>query len=144
MSDDLDKDIEELMGENLAKRVQDMKHGDALLSGGANKYESVNQKLATAVTDPEEQYRQALLLSTFLSRDDARKVVAALDERRRYGVDITPVVDLITSWCAVVGATGGRVQSLVETQTHQSLTTNIPSAIKDKLFNKNKKDSPLS
>ena len=62
--------------------------------------------LAKAVSAPDTEYRNALVLASFLNREDATTVVAALDERRRYGVSITPVVDLITAWSAVVGAGG--------------------------------------
>lgn len=136
-------EIEEMLGKEAADRLKEIKHGDSVFSGGKAQYESVLKILAKAASDPDRDYRQALLLSTFLNRDDATKVVAALDERKRYGVDITPVVDLIHAWAAVQGARGGRVESLIEGQTHQSITTNMLSAAKRSFFNKRKKDEPL-
>jgi len=137
-------EIEEMLGKEASERLKEIKQGDSLFSGGKTQYESVLKILAKAASDPDKDYRQALLLSTFLNRDDATKVVAALDERKRYGADITPVVDLIHAWAAVQGARGGRVQSLIEGQTHQSITTNLPSAAKRSFFNKMKKNEPLS
>jgi len=136
-------EIEEMLGKEAADRLKEIKHGDGVFSGGKSQYESVMKILAKAVGDPDKDYRQALLLSTFLDRDDATRVVAALDERKRYGVDITPVVDLIHAWAAVKGASGGRVESLIQGQTHQSITTNLPSALKNSFLNKKKKDTPL-
>jgi hypothetical protein len=135
-------EIEDLMGKEAAERIKEIKHGDSVLTGGKAGYESVMKILAKAVASPDKDYRQALLLSTFLDRDDATQVVAALDERQRYGVDITPVVNLITAWSAVQGARGGRIDSLIEGQTHQSITTNMPSSVKNFLKNK-KKNEPL-
>lgn len=136
-------EIEDMLGKEAADRLKEIKHGDSVFAGGKAQYESVLKILAKAASDPDRDYRQALLLSTFLSRDDATNVVAALDERRRYGVDITSVVDLVTAWSAVQDAKGGRVQSLIEGQTHQSITTNLPSAAKRSFFNRRKKDEPL-
>ncbi len=118
-------EIEEMLGEDGAEKVKQVRQGSAITATGKN-YTGVLQRLAVAVAkkDTDEQYRQALLLATFLSREDATRVVAALDERRRYGVDITPVVDLITAWSAVAGATGGRITSIVEGITHQVQTLN--------------------
>ena len=135
-------EIEEIIGKEATERIKDIKHGDSLMAGGKLGYESVMKILAKAVASPDKDYRQALLLSTFLDRDDATQVVAALDERQRYGVDITPVVNLITAWAAVQNARGGRVESLIQGQTHQSITTNMPSSVKN-FLNKKKKDNPL-
>ncbi len=135
-------DIEEMLGKEAADRVKQLQHGESILSGGKPEYQSVLKILLKAVQDVEKDYRQALVLAAFLDRDDATIVVAALDERRRYGVDITPVVDLISAWTAVEGARGGRAGLAIEGQTHQSITTNLPGVLKDKF--KKKKDEPLS
>ncbi len=140
---DISTEIEELLGKEAADRVKEIKHGDSMLSSGKAGYESILKLLAKAAKVPDQDYRQALLLSTFLSREDATRVVAALDERRRYNVDITPVVDLITSWAAVQGARGGRVDSIIQGQTHQSITTNLPGATKNFIKNKKSRDNPL-
>ncbi len=143
-SKDIATEIEELLGKEAADRVKELKHGDSMLSGGKSGYESILKILAKAAKVPDQDYRQALLLSTFLSREDATRVVAALDERRRYDVDITPIVDLITAWAAVQGARGGRVDSIIEGQTHSSISANVVGAAKS--FIKNKKgsrDEPL-
>ena len=140
---DVMTEIEEMLGKEAAERIEKMKHGDSVLSGGKAAYESVMKILAKAVKTPDAEYRQALLLTTFLDRDDALRVVAALDERRRYGVDIAPVVDLITAWQGVVGAQGGRANLLLQGQIRQEISTNLPSAVKRAFLNKKRKDEPL-
>ena len=97
-----------ILGEELSEKLKPESRQDGIISAKSSQYVGPLQKLATAVKG-ETEYRQALLLSTFLSREDATRVVAALDERRRYGANIQPIVDLITAWAAVVGADGGRV-----------------------------------
>lgn len=146
LNKDLIDEIEELIGKEAADKVQDIKHGGGILGGGKAGYENVIKLLIKAAQDPDKDYRQALILAAFLDREDATVVVSALDERKRYGVDITPVVDLITAWAAVEGARGGRAGLAVEAQTHQSVTTNLPGALKRSFFNKGKKgkDEPLS
>ena len=140
---DVISEIEEMLGKDAADRVKAMKHGEGVLAGDKAAYESVLKILARAVKEPHRDYLDALLLSTFPNEDQAKLFVAALDERLRYGVDITPIVALLTAKAAVVGARGGRAGLLIEGQTHQSITTNLSSALKRSFFNKNKKDDPL-
>jgi hypothetical protein len=147
---DLLDEIENLMGggEEAAALVEGLRHGEGLITDGKSKaYQGVLQKIASAIPmlDTEAQYRQALLLSAFLDRDDAGRVIAALDERRRYGVDITPVIDLVTAWAAIKGASGGRIDNIVESLTHQSISANT-QAYRKGIGGRfgGKKDSPIS
>jgi len=145
--DDIEKsvvdEIEEMLGKEAAERLKEIKHGDGVFSGGKAQYESVLKILAKAIKDPTKDYLDSLLLTTFIDENQAKLFVAALDERQRYGVDITPIVALLTAKCAVTGARGGRAGLLIEGQTHQSISTNLPSALKRSFFNKRKKDDPL-
>ncbi len=129
----MDKDaLEELKG-LFGGGKDDDESGDkaeGFVSSSKEKYVGVLQKVATAARDVEAEYRQALLLSTFLDREDATRVVAALSERQRYGVDITPIVNLVTAWSAVKGADGGRVRAIIEGLTHQTTTMNASEAFK--------------
>lgn len=137
-------EIEEMLGKDAADRVKAAQHGDTIFSGGKAQYENVLKLLLKAAQDPDKDYRQAIYQSAFLDREDANIVVAALDERKRYGVDITPIVDMVTAWAAVEGARGGRSGLIIEGQTHQSITTNLRGALKRSFLNRKKgKDEPL-
>lgn len=138
-------DIENLFGEALVDRLKELKHGEGVIGAGKGAYQSVLQKLATAVSSAEDDYRQALLLGTFLNREDASKVVAALSERKRYGVDIQGIKDLVTAWAAVKDAQGGVRQGIITALTHQDITARGQFNKKGFFGGGSKdKDSPIS
>lgn len=150
-NDGVMNEIEKIFGSEVAgkfKEIGEAGAGDGVLTGKDKNYQSVIQKLATAITqaDLDGKYKQQLLLSTFMSRDDASLVVAAIDERKRYGVDLNPIVDLIIAWAAVKGASGGRIESIVESLTHQSISTNMNANARKFISDKfgGRKDSPIS
>ncbi len=141
---DLQDDLDEILDKVTADRVKELRHGDSLLTGGKQSYQSVIQKMATAIGNTDTDYRQALLLASFLSPEESDKATSAISECKRYGVDITPIIDRISARCGVKGATGGRVENIIEALTHQSITSNIPGGTKKGfLNNRNKKDSPI-
>lgn len=136
-------DLDEILDKEMADRVKEMRHGEGLLTSGKQGYQSVLQRIATAIGDSDKEYRQSLLLASFLSPEESDKATAAISECKRYGVPITPIVDRIIARCAVKGATGGRVQDIKEALTHQNITANTPGGFKKMFQNQNKKNSPL-
>lgn len=119
-----DSEIEEIIGKEAFDRIKEMKHGEGLLTAKGQSYQSVIQRIATAITDPDKEYRQALLLASFLSTREADLACAAIAECQRYKAPITPIIDRIIARCGVKGATGGRVQDIIEAMTHQHITAN--------------------
>lgn len=96
-------------------------------------------KLSTAITDPEKEYRQALLLGAFMDREQSSRCAAAIAECQRYGVDIGFIVDRVICDCGAQGAAGGRTELIRDALTHQRLTTNNTEAARR--FWDRKKDS---
>ena len=78
-------------------------------------------KQALTVELGEEKYRQILYLGNFVDRDQARKAVAAIDERRMCGVDIRPVLDDIAAMC---GVNAERLGDILDAMSHTTFTTN--------------------
>lgn len=78
-------------------------------------------KQAITVEREDEKYRQLLYLGDFADRDQARKAVAAIDERRMCGVDIRPVLDDIAAMCGVNAA---RLTEVLDAMSHTTFTTN--------------------
>lgn len=116
----VEKDVQDLLDDITGNRIKEMKHGEGMLTG-KDRYQSVLQRLAQTIKQ-DTDYRQALLLAAFLGPEESDRAVAAIAECKRFGVDITPLVDKIIARCAVKGATGGRVQAIVESLTHQQIT----------------------
>lgn len=85
----------------------------------------VLQKIAT-VQKNDNDYRQLLLMGAFPDDVMAKKCVAAINERKMCGVDITPILDRVVAECAV--RSGGRwyggrsqmsrVQEIITALTH--------------------------
>lgn len=136
------EDVNDILDKVTADRIKEMQHGEGVLTFGNRAYQSVLQKIATAINDPDKEYRQALLLASFLSPEESDKAVYAIAECRRYGAPITVIVDRIIARCGVKGFTGGRVQDIKDALTHQSITTNTTAGMKKVMENQNKK-SPL-
>lgn len=85
---------------------------------------SVLVQILTAVKE-ENEYRQALLTGDFLDDDEADRVAAAIEERRRYGLSIVPIIDWCAARCGVNKMHGlkSRVGTGVEGLTHSTFTT---------------------
>ena len=98
------------------------RRGDGNVVQGMEQQLGVMQKMATAPTKDDE-YRQALLLANFLSTEESDRAVNAIAFCRRYGGDLTPIIDKIIARCAVKGA---RVSEIVDALTHLRMTTNAP------------------
>ena len=140
---DIQEDVDDILDKVTADRIKEMRHGDGVLTEGKGSYQSVIQKMATAIGDTSKDYRQALLLASFQAPEESDKATSCISELRRYGVDITPVIDRISGRCGVKGATGGRIQNIIEALTHQWINSNVPGAAKKAFFNKNKTNSPI-
>lgn len=138
----IEKDVQDILDDVTGQRLKDMKHGEGLLTGGNRQYQSVLQRLAQTIKNNTD-YRQALLLASFLGPEESDRAVAAISECQRFGVDITPLVDKIVARCAVKGATGGRIQSIVEALTHQQITANTSKEYQKLQQKTNGKNSPL-
>jgi len=80
----------------------------------------VLKQAITAVLE-DAKYRQILYLGNFVDRDQARKAVAAIDERRMCGVDIRPVLDDIAAMC---GVNAERLNDVLDAMSHTTFTTN--------------------
>ena len=135
MSDEILSEIEKELEKELLKRT----NGDTPATTGSGISPDgqarigVLVRLLTAVKD-DEDYRQILLLADFLDDDEADRVTAALEERRRYGCSITPILDWVSARCGVNKISHGKSRATlgVEGLTHTTLTTNA--------IMKNKKD----
>lgn len=138
----IEKDVSDIIDDITAKRIKEMQHGEGMLTGGNRQYQSVLQRLAQSVKQDAE-YRQSLLLASFLGPEEADRAVAAIAECRRYGVPITVLVDKIVARCAVRGATGGRIQSIIEALTHQQITANTTKDYQKMQQQQKGKNSPL-
>lgn len=135
------EEIEKELQKELLKRSKDNEPattGSGISPDGQARI-GVLIRLLTAIKD-DEDYRQALILSDFLDDDEADRVSAAIEERRRYGISIAPVLDWCAARCAVNKGGHGksRSQLSIEGLTHTSLYTNI-SGMKNKK-DKNKKE----
>ena len=135
MPDDMDRVLAQNFGDDDAGGEAGGRQ-DGLLFSDNKSQKGVLQRLAQV--SKTEDYRQQLLLGDFESREDATRVVAAIDERTRYGVDIGPVVDLVAAWSAVRGAQGGRVHSLITGVTRREVGVygDMKDRIKDKVGKK--------
>lgn len=78
-------------------------------------------KQALMVEQDDIKYRQLLYLGNFADRDQARKAVAAIDERRMCGVDIRPILDDIAAMC---GVNAERLADILDAMSHTTFTTN--------------------
>ena len=79
----------------------------------------VLQRVVTAVAK-DDDYRQILLLAAFDNKQEANLAADAITERKRYGVDIQPILDRVISQCAVKS---GRVDKVLTAMTTYSLNT---------------------
>ena len=77
----------------------------------------VLQRVVTAV-GKDEDYRQILLLAAFDNKQEAMLASDAITERKRYGVDIQPILDRVIAQCAVKS---GRVDKVLSAMTSYSL-----------------------
>lgn len=77
----------------------------------------VLQKIITAIVK-DDDYRQVLLLGCFDSKQEAMLASDAISERKRYGVDITPIVDRVIAQCAIHA---DRVEKALKGMTHYNL-----------------------
>lgn len=137
---DVQDDVNDILDQMTADRLKELRHGQGIMTSGSRAYQSVLQKLATSINDPDKEYRQALLLASFLSPEESDRAVAAIAECRRFGADVIPVVDKIIARCGVKGYEGGRVGTIREALTHQQITTNLPQK---KALEKLNKKTPL-
>jgi len=80
----------------------------------------VLQRLVTAVKEDDE-YRQILLTASFDSKHEAQMAADAIEERKRYGVSIRPILDRIIAQCSVKGA---RVNLITDASSRFTLNTN--------------------
>jgi len=97
--------------------------GDGLMPDATQARLSVLVQLLTAIKE-EKEYRQALLTGDFLDDDEADRVAAAIEERRRYGLSLLPIVDWVSARCGVNKAHGkSRVALSIEGLTHSTFTT---------------------
>ena len=76
----------------------------------------VLQRCITSVVKNDE-YRQILLLAAFDNKQEALLASDAISERRRYGVDITPILDRVIAQCAVHADRLNRVLGAMTTYT---------------------------
>lgn len=134
MSDEALLDIEKELEKELLKRHRDDEPattGSGISPDGTARV-GVLIKLLTAVK--EDEYRQALIMSDFLDDDEADRVAAAIEERRRYGLSIAPVLDWCAARCGVNKIAHGKSRATlaIEGLTHSTFTTNSSS--------RNKKD----
>lgn len=129
MSDDAIVEIEKELEKELLKRNRDEDpavSGSGILPDGQVRI-GVLLRLLTAVQE-EKEYRQALITSDFLDDDEADRVAAAIEERRRYGLSITPILDWCAARCGVNKTHGkSRATLAVEGLTHSTFTTNSPN-----------------
>jgi len=138
---DLEK-IERDLQEELRKRNRELDDTPATTGSGImpdnQARVGVLIKLLTAVQE-EKEYRQALILSDFLDDDEADRVAAAIEERRRYGISIAPVLDWCAARCGVNKGGHGKSRATlaIEGLTHSTFTTQ--SALRNKK-DKNKKE----
>ena len=137
MSDDLFQEIEKELGKELINRQRDGESqlpGDGVSPDATQQRLSVLLQLLTAVKE-EKEYRQALLTGDFLDDDEADRVAAAIEERRRYGLSVIPILDWVSARCGVNQAHGkSRVALSIEGLTHSSFMTNSRG------YDKKKKD----
>lgn len=108
--------------------LEELKRGDGNVVKMSEAQLGVLQKIATAPKEDDE-YRQALLLAEFLSPEEADRAVNAIAFCRRYGGDLTPIVDKIIARC---GVKGGRVIAITDALTHMRLTTNYSGSRNDR------------
>lgn len=76
----------------------------------------VLQRAITAVAKDDE-YRQILLLAAFDNKQEAMLASDAITERKRYGVDIQPILDRVIAQCAVKAERLNRVLTAMTTHT---------------------------
>ena len=135
MSDDLFQEIEKELGKELVNRQREGESqvpGDGVAPDNTQHRLSVLLQLLTAVKE-EKEYRQALLTGDFLDDDEADRVAAAIEERRRYGLTVIPILDWVSARCGVNRAHGkSRVALSIEGLTHSSFMTNNQSYDKRK------------
>jgi len=129
MSEDLLTKLQEELENSLAKKPRDEDPemtGSGIMPDGQARI-GVLLRILTAVQE-EKEYRQALILSDFLDDDEADRVAAAIEERRRYGCSIAPVLDWCAARCGVnkIGHGKSRATLAIEGLTHSTFTTNSP------------------
>jgi len=125
--DQIEKEIQlELLKRNRDGSGQDgggQIEGSGLMPDATQARLSVLVQLLTAVKE-EKEYRQALLTGDFLDDDEADRVAAAIEERRRYGLSLLPIVDWVSARCGVNREHGkSRVALSIEGLTHSTFTT---------------------
>lgn len=80
----------------------------------------VLQRAITAVAKDDE-YRQILLLAAFDNKQEAMLASDAITERKRYGVDIQPILDRLIAQCAVHA---DRLNRVLSAMTNYSMNIN--------------------
>jgi len=121
--EDIEKELEkELLSRN-RDSDSDSQMGSGIMPDSNQARIGVLVKLLTAVQD-EKEYRQALLTGDFLDDDEADRVAAAIEERRRYGITIIPILDWCAARCGVNRGGHGKSRAVlgVEGLTHSSLS----------------------
>ena len=104
--------------------LEGLKREDGILAKAAENIGRANigvLKQAITVEREDEKYRQLLYLGDFADRDQARKAVAAIDERRMCGVDIRPILDDIAAMC---GVNASRLTEVLDAMSHTTFTSN--------------------
>jgi len=123
--------------------LDELKREDGILTipqlGGQG---GVLHRAMTAV-NKDTEYRQELKTAFFLSTNEADLVVAAINEAKRYGCSLTPIVDWLVARSS--GVHGGRLKAIFETLSHTTFTTNYTGKNTKKWWSNDKsKSSPLS
>lgn len=141
----MDNEINDFLKEQGVTDLDEAKGANSSILRGRNAGGNAMTRLSTSISDPLKEYRQAMLLAAFESREQSSRCAAALAECQRYGVTdgLSAIVDRVICDCGANGAVGGRVNAIVDALTHTRLTTNNPEATKRFLQGKKKDDQPI-
>ena len=122
--------------------VDDISRPDGILTqtpvGGQG---GVLHRLLTAIVEDKE-YRQELKTAFFLSTQEADKVVAAINERKRYGCSLTPIIDWLLARSA--GVHGSRVKDILQALSSTTFNTNYSGGSNKNKNDKSRTNSPLN
>lgn len=114
-----------------------LKRTDGIITTMGGQSVGIMQKIVTA--NKEADYRQAIKTANFMSIEESDRVVAAYDERRRYGVDTRAITDWVEARKSVKG---WLVEAVIRSFTRRD-TTFTSNKARWGLHGKSDKKSPL-
>ncbi len=114
------------------KKLSELKGQDGAIVRMSKEHSGVMSR-TLSVPLGDEEYRQVLIITEFLSDDDAQDFVAVIWEDKRYGMPIGPDLDVALARCSVnrKGPRTNRVAQILEAMMHTKITTNQQQARKN-------------